>query len=756
MSGDGASGCYRTIVTPCECTECQQQFLTGNVQLRKTGYNYTSGLSDSEAHLKATALSERIAQDYQFLQTVWPDNKRSIVKRWKKRSQDKRELLLLKVDPNMYPYNWSETYFYSELTEHVRREYYDEGKEQFTITGAQVRRQHRNICLLPYVNLELLKSNSANFLNLLFNRIKYSPQQWASYDNYLLKNQWEIGSFETEYNRYCIVMRGPNYGSYTKWDELAVHSGLAIGFPRGILVLEAQQRLMGFLRGMVEELLPLIVLEKPILCPESGIDSLDTEFSGQKRPQTLEFASTWLSQPFSPPPEFDIKKLLSITQAQRGFHGDHLRLLQTDPDYMRRYAALFLAGGLGENLEKTNRCFVTAENLIQDTVTYWTWDWVLGEIQKLETLHEAFEETKYFTEAYKQSLGSVETLLEYLIQRRSRELDWILCSRPGFRGMCEVQYVQEGVLGMARKVENRLDVHKKFFEDRLEFCLSALVQDFSTCPKSVPHPDRGVWYTPETLFGILEEHLTDCSGKLRKEELARLDEILYGKYSELAAMHELLSILRLHHPLAGKLTLEEAKNTQTGKAWRYISKSFLEEDGYGECIYKEDGTFQFQNGRRSLESEQMRMAAAKRLAEALKVFIEAQQPKGSRFTKIWLEMDEKQRIALSHVWDKVRSRHKHSMISLGLGNDDIASAMKDLRADSDPKYISRFKDKQKEILSKISDNLRLKEKARVGNMVPSQWAKQEQKAGSYISPRIGSNPKLDQPVFWAPAPWPRG
>ena len=52
---------------------------------------------------------------------------------------------------------------------------------------------------------------------------------------------------------------------------------------------------------------------------------------------------------------------------------------------MRRYAALFLAGGLGENLEKSNRCFVTAENVIQDTVTYWTWDWVLEEIQKLET-----------------------------------------------------------------------------------------------------------------------------------------------------------------------------------------------------------------------------------------------------------------------------------------------------------------------------------------------------------------------------------
>jgi hypothetical protein len=250
--------------------------------------------------------------------------------------------------------------------------------------------------------------------------------------------------------------------------------------------------------------------------------------------------------------------------------------------------------------------------------------------------------------------------------------------------------------------------------------------------------------------------LTDCSGKLRKEELARLDEILYGKYSELAAMHELLSILRLHHPLAGKLTLEEAKNTQIGKAWRYISKSFLEEDCYGECIYKEDGTFQFQNGRRSLESDPMRMAAAKRLAEVLKVFIEAQQPKGSRFTKIWLEMDEKQRIALSHVSDKVRSRHKYSMISLGLGNDDIASAMKDLRADSDPKYISRLKDEQKEILSKISDNLRLKEKARVRNMVLSQWGETGAKSRELYLSENRVKPKTRSAGVLGPAPWPRG
>jgi hypothetical protein len=70
------------------------------------------------------------------------------------------------------------------------------------------------------------------------------------------------------------------------------------------------------------------------------------------------------------------------------------------------------------------------------------------------------------------------------------------------------------------------------------------------------------------------------------------------------------------------------------------------------------------------------------------------------------EGEEKQRLALCHVWDKIRSRHRHTIISSGLGNDDIESDMKDLRADLDPKYISRIENEQKEILSKVSNNLR--------------------------------------------------
>ena len=61
-------------------------------------------------------------------------------------------------------------------------------------TQARARRPHRNVCLLPYLNLESLKGNPARLLNMLHNRLKYSPEKWAPFDNYLLDKQWTIGS----------------------------------------------------------------------------------------------------------------------------------------------------------------------------------------------------------------------------------------------------------------------------------------------------------------------------------------------------------------------------------------------------------------------------------------------------------------------------------------------------------------------------------------------------------------------------------
>jgi hypothetical protein len=117
------------------------------------------------------------------------------------------------------------------------------------------RRPHRNVCLLPYVNVETLKADPGRFLNLLYNRIEYSPEQWATYDDSLLKKKQELGGLSTVYNNSMIVIQGDDYGNLKQWNAGEAHRWSAIGFPCVILILQAQQQLFKVLRGIVERVM---------------------------------------------------------------------------------------------------------------------------------------------------------------------------------------------------------------------------------------------------------------------------------------------------------------------------------------------------------------------------------------------------------------------------------------------------------------------------------------------------------------------
>jgi hypothetical protein len=59
-------------------------------------------------------------------------------------------------------------------------------------------------------------------------------------------------------------------------------------------------------------------------------------------------------------------------QSTLNMHVDHLWLLQTDPSYMRRHAALFLAGGLS-GVPKHVQRIQLAKDLIRDASYPWSW-----------------------------------------------------------------------------------------------------------------------------------------------------------------------------------------------------------------------------------------------------------------------------------------------------------------------------------------------------------------------------------------------
>jgi hypothetical protein len=334
---------------------------------KRSVFGYEEVLSDDEARQKAAELVNRTRENFQYLREQCEKNGNVIIKRWKKRSGEKRKALLLEVDPHMYPHQWADIRFYEEFANSPeQRAMHLSGllDQDPDATQGRARRPFRTVCLLPYLSLESLKNDPAKLLNLLYNRVQFSPEQWVAFDNYLLDKQWKIGSLGTVYNRNCIVMHGPKFGNLTPWQSRSAHTWDIIGYPRAILVLEAQLKLSEVLKAIVEKLL---------VGHESGNDACSFSQALQlgMRKSTdnsscVEFASVFTNQPFSAPPAFDIQSLLAISEAQVNLHADHLWLLQTDPLSLRRYVNLVVEGGHRENLTVHNQHVLAGLKLMED------------------------------------------------------------------------------------------------------------------------------------------------------------------------------------------------------------------------------------------------------------------------------------------------------------------------------------------------------------------------------------------------------
>lgn len=203
-----------------------------------------------------------IQNSFRYLSEQCNQNGNSILKRWKKMTLGQRRAFLVKIDPKIYPHQWCNPRFDYEHSLEIR-DIFNSGVDwkSLDLTRGRVRRPYRDPCLLPYLNLEALSANPLRLLGLLYNRVQYSPEQWAPYDSFLLNDQWLLGSLELTYNGQCVVMHGPDYGKLKKWKADEAHSWSTIGFPRGILILEAQEKLLKFLRKSIVLLLNGLVRE---------------------------------------------------------------------------------------------------------------------------------------------------------------------------------------------------------------------------------------------------------------------------------------------------------------------------------------------------------------------------------------------------------------------------------------------------------------------------------------------------------------
>lgn len=189
---------------------------------------YSFALSDVEARKKDGEFATEINRNLAYLRQQCENNGDFIIKRWKKKSCNKRKALLRDIYPNLYLHQWP----LAHLNEAFQLTLPPGEWIDADITISRCMRGYRNVCLLPYINMEGLIENPVSFLSLLHNRTKYSPELWAPYDNFILEKHWGMGSLALDCNSHSIVLAGSayGYGMLMQWKSEEAHRWHLSGF----------------------------------------------------------------------------------------------------------------------------------------------------------------------------------------------------------------------------------------------------------------------------------------------------------------------------------------------------------------------------------------------------------------------------------------------------------------------------------------------------------------------------------------------
>lgn len=546
----------RSIIPgPCECYVCSQQFrTTGQQKQLRNAYSHT--VDNEQARLLVAEHTNQITSSLDYLREECAEHATAIAKRWRKKSRDKREEVLLGCKPDLEPKQWMILRFFNDNSTH----------------NWQLARESRDSWLLPWLDVESLKEDPARLLGLLNNRTRFSPEDWASHDNEVLMFGYNQGFLAIDYNPLCVVMTGSKYGELVPWDESAAHRLDIIGFPRAQLILEAQAVLLTFLvqvvEGLVEGLESRPTAEGVVHdANKAQIPKLEFRRSGR-----LETWSSYTNQPFSEPPRFDIDALIATARAKAKETDDHLWLMQTDAPYLRRVLrtaaqAIPIHHNLINGEQEAHLQTLLEINL--DASTQALWQWILEDCETIKSLQLKYADSvqcgKPLPEEYNIAIQSLENALAFQLDNSEKTLKDSFPTRSGFRELYEFRYTADKVEWRLKHGKRKDAFFDKYFfrHERLYWCIANLIDP----------PANRVRYPCKLVLAFLDEYLATCD----KEERGRMDERLYAQLSHHATIDEMLYAVRLHRPWCGPpLTMPELLKVSKLKQLRYLESDTAE------------------------------------------------------------------------------------------------------------------------------------------------------------------------------------
>ncbi|EXL65227.1 hypothetical protein FOPG_18539 [Fusarium oxysporum f. sp. conglutinans race 2 54008] len=281
--------------------------------------------SPAKVRRQAGEYSTKIFASHHLLKQILERHEATIQKRWTKKTRQQRLQILLKAWPAM-PASHRPDF------EAFRRESKEERER-----GSK----YKDHYMWPYINQEDL-SHPKLMLLLLNARGRRPPPAFAAADN----DAMHLGKVTKALvpiflNLHTMVLHGATtaegYGKLLDWDSHPdafdwMHTRKQFLPGEGLLILEAQARLMPFLVDFCHEVLHEI----------SADDIASSAYSIQPEPflKTDSDASGFISlaamaaeAPYRLPARLDLERLTSLLQAKMSAAEDHVWALREDPAY---------------------------------------------------------------------------------------------------------------------------------------------------------------------------------------------------------------------------------------------------------------------------------------------------------------------------------------------------------------------------------------------------------------------------------------
>lgn len=626
-----------------DCPACNDTYRPEELQLRPE-YSYRRHLTDGEAEDITTQYVSQIQGDRRYISGRLERHADIVISRWTKNgkhgSQQKRENLLSKVAADL-----------ANTPEDIIGFNYS-GME---VPGPSRSLQCRRMLMLPWLNVEVLKTTPDALLALFHCRSAYGPSEWAAFDGEQFKGHWAWGNFDCDHSNKTIVLYGEEeYGSLVDWDAGQIHRGDTAGFPFGILVLEAQAYLMGVLRKTLDTILQGIDDSHPIRTEKWQQATATGTF---RRTNDIEPRSSFTWGAFCAPAKFDLAYWASLAQSRREKAEDHLRALQCDPAYMRRSIRVVADSAQWSQISAKAKGIWFTGKICDAMESYYTWRFMEVECRHVDEVcrrHGVSVCTpgRPLPQEVDQAIGEFDNWVAMEVIFRTRGLLENLSMSPAFSQHYSAKPVGSSTFSFARVTDN--DCMAALREDPLDWYLGRIVETSGTSRL----------FDESRLFYFLEEYLSAC----KVGERRRVDELMVGKIDDLAAVQEIANATRLRRPVTQTISPKAMRRGLGARAHRQ-TRIQPKTDHMFNRVCTETGP------------------------HLLKVFQQSKLPQGLK-GQAWVNQQKEFRSSLSAFWDSIRELKKDDYSRTELSAEEAEELLKAISADLCPEHQKAVKDEE--------------------------------------------------------------